>query len=311
MPDTLVLEAREVGKTKHARAARKAGKVPGILYGRGAEPVAFEVDDPGAARRAVGRGRPPRRAEAEGAGPQGRHPRGAEGLPARPGARPPDPHRPARDLDDRADRLERERAARGRGAGRQGRRRAGAGVARARGRGAARQPADRRSWSTSPTLVAGNAIRVVRRHAARRASSSSPTPTPSSRPCCRPPRWSRSRPSRRPRPRRSASRRTRAPRARRPRRRGPAADAPLPSRSRPRAMGFLRRSGGGTLDALIVGLGNPGRQYAGHAPQHRLQGRRPAGGAGRCELPRRSTTAASPRRRSATRASRCSSPRRS
>src|SRR6478672_5786251 len=26
-------------------------------------------------------------------------------------------------------------------------------------------------------------------------------------------------------------------------------------------MGFLRRSGGGTLDALIVGLGNPGRQY--------------------------------------------------
>ncbi len=27
-------------------------------------------------------------------------------------------------------------------------------------------------------------------------------------------------------------------------------------------MGLLRRSGGGTLDALIVGLGNPGRQYA-------------------------------------------------
>jgi PTH1 family peptidyl-tRNA hydrolase len=27
-------------------------------------------------------------------------------------------------------------------------------------------------------------------------------------------------------------------------------------------MGFLRRSGGGTLDALVVGLGNPGRQYA-------------------------------------------------
>ena len=26
-------------------------------------------------------------------------------------------------------------------------------------------------------------------------------------------------------------------------------------------MDFLRRSGGGTLDALIVGLGNPGRQY--------------------------------------------------
>jgi peptidyl-tRNA hydrolase, PTH1 family len=27
-------------------------------------------------------------------------------------------------------------------------------------------------------------------------------------------------------------------------------------------VGILRRSGGGTLDALIVGLGNPGRQYA-------------------------------------------------
>jgi len=46
MPDTLVLEARDVGKTKHARAARKAGKVPGILYGRGAEPVAFVVEIP-------------------------------------------------------------------------------------------------------------------------------------------------------------------------------------------------------------------------------------------------------------------------
>ena len=50
-------------------------------------------------------------------------------------------------------------------------------------------------------------------------------------------------------------------------------------------MGLLRRSGGGTLDALIVGLGNPGRQYARHAPQHRLHGRRPAGRAGRRELP--------------------------
>jgi large subunit ribosomal protein L25 len=46
MPDTLVLEARDVGKTKQARAVRKAGKVPGILYGRGAEPVAFVVEIP-------------------------------------------------------------------------------------------------------------------------------------------------------------------------------------------------------------------------------------------------------------------------
>src|SRR6186997_923058 len=46
MPDTLVLEAREVGKTKLARASRAAGKVPGVLYGRGADPVAFEVEIP-------------------------------------------------------------------------------------------------------------------------------------------------------------------------------------------------------------------------------------------------------------------------
>ena len=46
MPDTLVLEAREVGKSKLARATRAAGKVPGVLYGRGAEPVAFEVEVP-------------------------------------------------------------------------------------------------------------------------------------------------------------------------------------------------------------------------------------------------------------------------
>ena len=46
MPDTLVLEARQVGKTKLARASRAAGKVPGVLYGRGADPVAFEVEIP-------------------------------------------------------------------------------------------------------------------------------------------------------------------------------------------------------------------------------------------------------------------------
>lgn len=46
MPEALVLEARTVGKTKHVRDIRKAGKVPGVLYGRGAEPVAFQVDVP-------------------------------------------------------------------------------------------------------------------------------------------------------------------------------------------------------------------------------------------------------------------------
>jgi large subunit ribosomal protein L25 len=46
MPDSLVLEARTPGKTKHVRDLRKAGLIPGVLYGRGAEPVAFQVDVP-------------------------------------------------------------------------------------------------------------------------------------------------------------------------------------------------------------------------------------------------------------------------
>ena len=46
MPDSLVLEPRVTGKTKFARDLRKAGLIPGVLYGRGAEPVSFQVDVP-------------------------------------------------------------------------------------------------------------------------------------------------------------------------------------------------------------------------------------------------------------------------
>jgi large subunit ribosomal protein L25 len=46
MPETLVLEPRAPGKTKSAKAVRAAGKIPGILYGRGNEPVPFQVDRP-------------------------------------------------------------------------------------------------------------------------------------------------------------------------------------------------------------------------------------------------------------------------
>jgi large subunit ribosomal protein L25 len=46
MPDTLALEPRTPGKTKHVKAVRAAGKIPGVLYGRGNEPVAFQVDRP-------------------------------------------------------------------------------------------------------------------------------------------------------------------------------------------------------------------------------------------------------------------------
>jgi large subunit ribosomal protein L25 len=46
MPDTLALESRTPGKTKDVKAVRAAGKIPGVLYGRGNEPVAFQVDRP-------------------------------------------------------------------------------------------------------------------------------------------------------------------------------------------------------------------------------------------------------------------------
>jgi large subunit ribosomal protein L25 len=46
MSDSLVLEPRTPGKSKHARDLRLAGKIPGILYGRGGTPVPFQVDVP-------------------------------------------------------------------------------------------------------------------------------------------------------------------------------------------------------------------------------------------------------------------------
>ena len=46
MSDTLELQPRTPGKTKAARAARKTGMIPGVLYGRGNEPVPFQVDRP-------------------------------------------------------------------------------------------------------------------------------------------------------------------------------------------------------------------------------------------------------------------------
>jgi large subunit ribosomal protein L25 len=46
MSDILVLQPRTPGTSKAARAVRKAGFIPGILYGRGKEPVAFQVERP-------------------------------------------------------------------------------------------------------------------------------------------------------------------------------------------------------------------------------------------------------------------------
>lgn len=46
MSDTLELQPRTPGKTKAARAARKTGMIPGVLYGRGNAPVPFQVDRP-------------------------------------------------------------------------------------------------------------------------------------------------------------------------------------------------------------------------------------------------------------------------
>jgi large subunit ribosomal protein L25 len=46
MPEMLALESRTPGKTKDVKAVRAAGKIPGVLYGRGNVPVAFQVDRP-------------------------------------------------------------------------------------------------------------------------------------------------------------------------------------------------------------------------------------------------------------------------
>ncbi len=49
MSDTeteLELQPRTAAGSPAARAVRRAGKIPGVLYGRGREPVAFQVDAP-------------------------------------------------------------------------------------------------------------------------------------------------------------------------------------------------------------------------------------------------------------------------
>ena len=75
-----------------------------------------------------------------------------------------------------------------------------------------------------------------------------------------------------------AGRRGRGRRRRRGRRRG---EAGRRGAGRRAASSTLRLSRGPSIDWLVVGLGNPGREYAGHAAQHRLRGgrraRRPLG----------------------------------
>jgi large subunit ribosomal protein L25 len=46
MPDTLQLEPRTTGGKQAVKAIRAAGRIPGILYGRGKEPLAFQVGVP-------------------------------------------------------------------------------------------------------------------------------------------------------------------------------------------------------------------------------------------------------------------------
>jgi len=46
MATTLELQSRTPGKTRAARALRRDGRIPGILYGRGLEPLPFSVDVP-------------------------------------------------------------------------------------------------------------------------------------------------------------------------------------------------------------------------------------------------------------------------
>ena len=41
---TLAVERREAAGSRAARRLRRAGNVPGVLYGGGEEPVAFQVD---------------------------------------------------------------------------------------------------------------------------------------------------------------------------------------------------------------------------------------------------------------------------
>jgi large subunit ribosomal protein L25 len=56
MANTIELHPRTPGKTREARALRRAGQIPGILYGLGKEPTPFAVDVPALREALTGEG---------------------------------------------------------------------------------------------------------------------------------------------------------------------------------------------------------------------------------------------------------------
>ena len=235
---TLKAQPRTEFGSRESRRLRREGLVPGVVYGGGDEARAFQAAGASGAQRARPRRRPDRRRDRG----LGRGPGGDQGAAARPGARPPDPPRPARGQARRGDRGRRhDRADRRRGRPRrQGGRRARARHARDHDLG----PADR-----DPRVDPRRRLRHGdRRHASAQRPDRRPRASSSSSARTRTPTRSRSPPSRRRASRRSPSpssrrrpswsaRRARSPRARRRgaegERTGGRATPPTPARSRP------------------------------------------------------------------------------
>ena len=271
--------------SRAARRLRRTGRVPGVLYGGGAEPVGFDADARELRHALAGSGAVLDLSVDGGESHAGR----AQGGPAPPGARRDRPRRPA---------------------------------ARAPGRGDPRGRAGRAlGVEDAPGVKEGGVLEQITRELNVEAlpdgdprvdrRTTSARWRSATRSCCRaitapegvtllddleetvvatlsPPETAdRSRGGNRVRD--GARRRGRGRRRGRRRR---VRRAP-PGRSSGPATPLRRWRG--PVDWLIVGLGNPGREYAGTPPQRRLHGRRGAGRALGAAAPRTASAAASPR----------------
>ncbi len=270
----LEIETRETGGTSSARALRRTGKIPGVLYGNGREALSFAVESRHL-REALSRGRrPPRVLEVKVPGAEHAVHAIIKDMQLHP-LRDTLQHFDLLEVRmDRADPGHRVDRLHGRGRGRQDlRRHPRAERARAHDRGAAGRPARARR----ARHLRARHRRLDQALGPARAIPASPTSAIPTR-CSR---ASRSPRARRPRRRLRRPRRWRPPRPprRAPRRarQSPRARATASPRTRSSSLLPLPQARRTPVDLLVAGLGNPGSRYAEHTSQPRLPGRGRAG----------------------------------
>ena len=133
----LQVQERESRGSAESRRLRKQGLIPGVLYGRGKEPQPISIPERELRRVLTGGQGLHAILDVDARGPEDHPSVDPQGVPAAPGARRDDPHRPAGSAARPADPGAGRRRARGRAGRRHRGRRALAGQPRDHGRGAA------------------------------------------------------------------------------------------------------------------------------------------------------------------------------